>query len=144
MSFRLALELRILAGDRADPVHGATDRCVSADGPAAGALVLIVSADDDMRSYLHEHLRQREGLRVLDAVSVAQAMQHIAVESPRVIVVDAPSVSLLTLRPSTTSVVLADALPDRPHSDTGHTEWVLMPWPFDVQALVSEVVRLAA
>ena len=115
-----------------------------ADGPAAGALVLIVSADDDVRSYLHEHLREQGELRVLDAVSVAQAMQHIAVESPRVIVVDAPSASLLTLSPSTTSVVLADALPDRTHSDAPNAEWVLMPWPFDVQALVSEVVRLAA
>lgn len=115
-----------------------------ADGPAAGALVLIVSTDDDVRSYLHEHLRHQGGLRVIDAVNVAHALQHIAVESPRVIVVDAPSVSLLTLRPSSTSVVLADALPDRPHSDTGNAEWVLMPWPFDVQALVSEVVRLAA
>lgn len=152
---RVTLELHILdARHTQRPSARLSVRAAdSADAADGGALVLVVAGDDDVRSYLHQHLRDY-GLRVIAATGVRQALECLTSEAPRVIVVDAPEASLLTLMPPATSLVLADALPHRPApkdggpdadvAESGPPEWVLMPWPFEVQTFVHEVARLAA
>lgn len=143
-SARLTLELRILDADYASHTPS-PEPSVPARAAASGPLVLVVSGDADVRNYVQEHLQTRPEWRVCEADSVAHALELLRAERPSVLVLDAPEAALLTQpgagRDAPLPVVLlADAFPAL--FEARATTQVLLPWPFEVNALVNTVARL--
>jgi hypothetical protein len=102
--------------------------------------VLVVAAEGDLRRYIRECLRERGDLRVLEAASVAAAVELAASSSPALLMVDAPEGDVVVLLSELRAVVIVD---DVPHGVTAAGSRVhLLARPFTAEGLMTEVGQL--
>jgi|RhiMetdeSRZDD1v2_1073273.scaffolds.fasta_scaffold26020_7 hypothetical protein len=131
------LEVAILS-DQATPAPVAS----VPDNEPAGLTVLVVAAEADVRHYVRECLRDRDGVRVLEAETVTAALTIAAHDSPALLVVDAPESEVLVTLSQVRAIVIVD---DVPRHAPSFGPWIrFLARPFTGDGLVAEVGRLLA
>ena len=106
---RVRLEVDLLVSDHAAPLPT----------PAIGDrreqhTVLIVAGDADVRRHVLECLRDRSDFRVVEAATIAMARRLAALESPELLIVDAPDAGILDAIENVRAVLMVnDVAPAR-------------------------------
>ena len=134
-SARVRLELAFLDDGRAVPASSPPPV-----GERGGRTLLVVAAEDDLRRYVRDCLRERADLRLVDAATVDAAVALSAHLRPELLVVDEPERGVLTALPHLGAILLVNEVP-RGASGAG-PRVRLLAHPFSADALVSEVARL--
>jgi hypothetical protein len=130
------LELAFLDGDEAVPVPNAH----AADGSGPALTVLVVAAEADVRRYVRECLRERADVRVVEAATVAAAVEMAAMDAPRLLVVDEMEREVLVSLADVRAIVMVD---DVPHgAPPPGSRRRLLARPFSADRLVAEVSEL--
>jgi hypothetical protein len=76
--------------------------------PSGAPIALVVSADDDERTYVAEVVRQRGDLEVVGAATVSAALEAAVQQTPRLIIVTHDARVVIRHLPAVAAVLLSD------------------------------------
>jgi hypothetical protein len=120
----------------ADEVVSAPAPVTSDDGHQS-LTVLVVAAEADLRRYVRECLRERPDVRVVEAATIAMAVDRAAADSLHLLIVDEPESGVLALLSELRAIVLVDDVPHgAPAPAAGRR---LLSRPFSAERLVTEL-----
>jgi hypothetical protein len=135
LSQRVRLELAFLDADRPAPA------------PAPPALdermrltVLVVAGEADLRHYVRECLRERPDVRVIEAATVAGAVELAVLHPPELLIVAEPERDVVAALPRAGAILLVDDV--RHGASVSGARLRLLALPFTADELVAEVGRL--
>jgi CheY-like chemotaxis protein len=133
---QVQLELAVLA----DELDAAQSGRPVNEVPPQGITVLIVAGEADVRAYVVECLRDRRGIRVLEAVSTPVAAALAVQQPPRLLIVDGAEIEIVRLLPDLPVIVIVDEITEeRRRLTQGAVARVLLARPFNARVLLEQL-----